>query len=342
MTTVDSIESRVESLVGEPGRIRAPRGSRLNARSWSTEAPLRMLLNNLDPEVAERPGGARRLRRLREGGAQPGGASSARPLPAAPGRGRDAARPERQARRRVPDARGRAASADRELAARAAVGDLGRVSPARGARADDVRADDGRELDLHRHPGNPPGHLPDVRRGRRDALRVAGPRGPDDSDGGTRAAWAARSRLPGRWPEPRCSASRSTRSGFSVAWTRGISTRRWSRSTRRWLAFAQRRGRGGALSVGLLGNAAEVVPELARRGEPFDLVTDQTAAHDPLTGYVPAGARRRRGRRRASRETDPETYLRRARDSIATHVRGLLEFVRRRKLRFRLRQQSQR
>lgn len=44
-----------------------------------------------------------------------------------------------------------------------------------------------------------------------------------------------------------------------------------------------------ALSVGVLGNAAELVPELARRGERFDLVTDQTAAHDPLTGYVPAG-----------------------------------------------------
>ena len=58
---------------------------------------------------------------------------------------------------------------------------------------------------------------------------------------------------------------------------------------------------GRALSVGLLGNAAEVVPELARRGEAFDLVTDQTAAHDPLTGYVPAGPRRRgcRGAARA-------------------------------------------
>ena len=45
---------------------------------------------------------------------------------------------------------------------------------------------------------------------------------------------------------------------------------------------------GRALSVGLLGNAAEIVPELAGRGEHFDFVTDQTAAHDPLTGYVPA------------------------------------------------------
>src|SRR4030095_8564690 len=44
-----------------------------------------------------------------------------------------------------------------------------------------------------------------------------------------------------------------------------------------------------ALSVGLLGNAATVFPELAARGERFDLVTDQTAAHDPLTGYVPQG-----------------------------------------------------
>ena len=50
---------------------------------------------------------------------------------------------------------------------------------------------------------------------------------------------------------------------------------------------------GRALSVGLLGNAADVVPELARRGEHFDLVTDQTAAHDPLTGYVPQGLKRR-------------------------------------------------
>src|SRR5205814_1202031 len=54
--------------------------------------------------------------------------------------------------------------------------------------------------------------------------------------------------------------------------------------TRVRAAAAERR----PLSVGLQANAADVVPELARRGEQFDLVTDQTAAHDPLTGYVPA------------------------------------------------------
>jgi len=80
------------------------------------------------------------------------------------------------------------------------------------------------------------------------------------------------------------------------------------------------------LSVGLLGNAAEVVPELATRGEQFDLVTDQTAAHDPLEGYIPA--RLSVDTAAALRSHDPEEYLRRARESIARHVEGLLEYVR--------------
>jgi urocanate hydratase len=83
---------------------------------------------------------------------------------------------------------------------------------------------------------------------------------------------------------------------------------------------------GRPLSVGLLGNAAEVVPELARRGEKFDLVTDQTAAHDPLNGYVPAGLSLAEAD--ALRRDDPEAYLSRARESIARHVEGLLEYVR--------------
>jgi urocanate hydratase len=80
------------------------------------------------------------------------------------------------------------------------------------------------------------------------------------------------------------------------------------------------------LSVGLLGNAAEVVPELARRGETFDLVTDQTAAHDPLTGYIPAGLSIEAAGE--LRQRDADEYLRRARESIARHVDGLLEYVR--------------
>src|SRR5438128_11134525 len=55
MTVAPSIDATVEALCGDLGSIRAPRGTALNARSWATEAPLRMLLNNLDREVAERP-----------------------------------------------------------------------------------------------------------------------------------------------------------------------------------------------------------------------------------------------------------------------------------------------
>ncbi len=83
---------------------------------------------------------------------------------------------------------------------------------------------------------------------------------------------------------------------------------------------------GRPLSVGLLGNAAEIVPELSQKREFFDLVTDQTAAHDPLTGYVPAGL----GVEEAAslRASDPPEYLRRARASIARHVEALLAYVR--------------
>src|SRR5207247_4753034 len=82
-----------------------------------------------------------------------------------------------------------------------------------------------------------------------------------------------------------------------------------------------------ALSVGLLGNAAEIVPELASRGEHFDFVTDQTAAHDPLNGYVPAGLSV--GEAAALRTADPDEYVRSAQESIVRHVEGMLEYVRR-------------
>ena len=151
-------------------------------------------------------------------------------------------------------------------------------------------------LDLHRHAGDPPGHVPDVRRGGREALRLGRPRRADDPHrrarrDGRRAA--ARRR---RWRARRSSASRSTRRGSSGGSRRATSTRRPTRSTTRSRACARPRREGRALSVGLLGNAAEVVPGArARAASTFDLVTDQTAAHDPLTGYVPAGARRRGG-----------------------------------------------
>jgi urocanate hydratase len=79
-----------------------------------------------------------------------------------------------------------------------------------------------------------------------------------------------------------------------------------------------------ALSVGLLGNAAEVFPELVRRGVRPDIVTDQTSAHDPLNGYLPAGWTL--GEAAERRRTDPAGVERAAKQSMAVHVRAMLDF----------------
>jgi urocanate hydratase len=80
---------------------------------------------------------------------------------------------------------------------------------------------------------------------------------------------------------------------------------------------------GRALSIGLLGNAADVIPDLVRRGLVPDLLTDQTSAHDPLNGYVPNGMTLEAAR--ALRASDPDRYLAGARRAIGAHVRGLLD-----------------
>jgi urocanate hydratase len=78
------------------------------------------------------------------------------------------------------------------------------------------------------------------------------------------------------------------------------------------------------LSIGLLGNAAEVVPELLRRGAPMDIVTDQTSAHDPLT-YLPRGVAFED--MAALRAEDPAGFTDRARQSMAEHVAAMVGFA---------------
>src|SRR5688500_339924 len=73
-------------------------------------------------------------------------------------------------------------------------------------------------------------------------------------------------------------------------------------------------------SIGLIGNAADVLPELARRGVRVDVVTEQTSAHDPSDGYVPAGVEDPR----SLRERDPERYVQRSRESIARHCQAIV------------------
>jgi len=94
------------------------------------------------------------------------------------------------------------------------------------------------------------------------------------------------------------------------------------------LSWVQGAGdRGAALSVALVGNAAHVYPELVRRGVTPDFVTEQTSAHDPLAGYIPTDLTLEGAA--ALRASDPETYVRRAREGMAAEVRAMLEMVRR-------------
>jgi len=85
--------------------------------------------------------------------------------------------------------------------------------------------------------------------------------------------------------------------------------------------------RGEAVSVGLVGNCADVVPELVRRGVVPDVLTDQTSAHDPLNGYVPGGMTLADAA--ALRTSDPAGYVARSTASMGTHVAAMLELQKR-------------
>ena len=83
---------------------------------------------------------------------------------------------------------------------------------------------------------------------------------------------------------------------------------------------------GTAISVGLVGNCADVLPELVRRGIVPDVVTDQTSAHDALNGYVPNGMSYDEALR--LRKENPDEYIKHSMESMATHVRAMLDLKR--------------
>ena len=93
-----------------------------------------------------------------------------------------------------------------------------------------------------------------------------------------------------------------------------------------WSRLVAATEKGEAISVGLVGNCAEVLPEIVRRGWQPDVVTDQTSAHDPLDGYIPVGLTLEQAAE--LRASDPNDYLRRSRESIVTHVRAMLALQR--------------
>jgi urocanate hydratase len=325
MSATRSLDAAVEALCGDLTAIRAPRGAELNARSWSTEAPLRMLLNNLDPEVAERPeelivyGGSGKAARSPE--ALRGLVRSLLVL------GDDetllvqSGKPVGVFRTH--------AGAPRVLIANA-------LLVPRWATWDEFRRLEALGLTMF-------GQMTagswiyigtqGILQGTYQTFASAGEKhfGSADLSGRT-ILTAGLGGMGGAQPLA------ATLAGAAILCVEVDPAHVRRRLEARYLDEAteslnEALGRiraaaaeGRALSVGLLGNAAEVVPELARRGEHFDFVTDQTAAHDPLNGYVPAGLTVAAAT--ALRATDPDEYLRRARESIARHVEGLLEYVR--------------
>ncbi len=326
MTAVQTADAAVEALCGDLGSIRAPRGTELNARSWSTEAPLRMLLNNLDREVAERPeelvvyGGSGKAARNHEalkaivrsllalGGEETLLVQSGKPVGVF----------------RTHTGAPRVLIANSLLVPRWATWDEFRRLEALGLTMfGQMTAGSWIYIGSQ-----------GILQGTYQTFAAAGEKhfGSADLSGRT-ILTAGLGGMGGAQPLA------ATLTGAAILCVEVDPSRVERRLETRYLdeatgslddALARLRAaadEGRPLSVGLIGNAAEVVPELARRGEHFDFVTDQTAAHDPLNGYVPAGLDV--GEAAALRASDPDEYLRRARESIARHVEGMLEYVRR-------------
>jgi urocanate hydratase len=325
MSTTRSVESTVEALCGDLTSIRAPRGTELNARSWSTEAPLRMLLNNLDREVAERP----------------------EELIVYGGSGKAARNPE--ALRAIVRAlltlgedetllvqSGKPVGVFRTHTGAPRVLIANSLLVPRWATWDEFRRLEALGLTMF-------GQMTagswiyigtqGILQGTYQTFAAAGEKhfGSPDLAGRT-ILTAGLGGMGGAQPLA------ATLAGAVILCIEVDPARIQRRLDTRYLdeateslddALGRIRAAAGErkpLSVALLGNAAELVPELARRGEHFDLVTDQTAAHDPLNGYVPAGLDVDQAAE--LRRSDPDEYLQRARESIAEHVRGLLEYVR--------------
>jgi urocanate hydratase len=324
--SVRSVDAVVEELCGDLSSIRAPRGPMLHARSWQTEAPLRMLLNNLDREVAERPeelvvyGGSGKAARSHE--ALKGIVRALLSL------GEDET---------LLIQSGKAVGVFRTHPAAPRVLIANALLVPRWATWEEFRRLEAAGLTMF-------GQMTagswiyigtqGILQGTYQTFAAAGEEhfGSPDLSGKT-ILTAGLGGMGGAQPLA------ATMTGAAILCIEVDPARIERRLETRYLdesadslddALARIRAAASErrpLSVGLLGNAAEVVPALVERGEDFDLVTDQTAAHDPLNGYVPAGLAVNEAAR--LRERDPDEYLRRARDSIARHVEALLEYVRR-------------
>ena len=325
VSPAEGLDTRVEALCGDLGQIRAPRGTQLNARSWQSEAPLRMLLNNLDAEVAEHP------ERL----VVYGGSGKA-------ARNHEALRGIVRALLRLGDDETLLVQSGKPVGVFRTHPGAPRVLIAnsllvpRWATWDEFRRLEALGLTMF-------GQMTagswiyigtqGILQGTYQTFAAAAEThfGSPDLAGRT-ILTAGLGGMGGAQPLA------ATMAGAAILCVEVDPSRIERRLETGYLdeeagsldeavgrvraAAAERR----PLSVAVLGNAALVYSELARRGEQFDLVTDQTAAHDPLLGYIPSELPFEEAER--FRERNPDEYLRLARESIAVHVNAMLEFVR--------------
>ena len=318
-------DALVESLVGDLSTVRAPRGPDLNAGSWQTEAPLRMLLNNLDPEVAEHP----------ESLVVYGGSGRA-------ARSHDALRDIVRTLLRLADDETLLVQSGKPVGVFRTHPGAPRVLIANALLVPAWATwDVFRELErqgLMMYGQMTAGSwiyigTQGILQGTYQTFCAAGERHFGSPNlAGRVVLTAGLGGMGGAQPLA------ATMAGAAILCVevdqRSIDRRLETRyldeqATSLDDALARVRAAasdGRALSVGLCANAADVLPELVARGEAFDLVTDQTAAHDPLTGYVPAEVPFEEAA--ALRERDPDEYLRLASESIVTHVGAMVEFVR--------------
>src|ERR687894_1598951 len=303
--------------------VRAPRGTALTARSWQTEAPLRMLMNNLDPEVAERPDDL-----VVYGGT--GKAARDWPSLHAIVRELDVLRGDETLL--VQSGKPVGVFRTHEWAPRVLIANSNLVGE--WANWDEFRRLEALGLTMY-------GQMTagswiyigsqGIVQGTYECFAEIARRRFGGSLAGTLTLTAGLGGMGGAQP-------------LAVTMNEGVALcvevdrdRIRRRLETRYLdeeaddlADAVERCLGAkrerrALSVGLCGNAAEVLPELLRQGFEADVVTDQTSARDPLAGYVPAGLALDDAD--ALRRDDPEEYIRRARLSAAAHCFAMVGFM---------------
>jgi urocanate hydratase len=313
------------STIIEPRIIRAARGAEISCRGWQQEAALRMLMNNLDPDVAERPedlvvyGGTGRAARSWEA------------FDAMVATLRDLADDETML---VQSGKPVAVLRTHRHAPRVLIANSNLVP--RWANWETFRELERQGLTMYGQMTAGSWIYIGTQGILQGTYETFGAVARKHFGGSLRGTWTLTGGVGGMGGAQPLAVTMNGGAALCIdvdptRIERRIATRYCDRMTGdldealRWTLDA--RDRGEALSVGLVGNCAEVLPELLRRGVTPDVLTDQTSAHDALVGYLPAGLSLEEGD--SLRGRDPEEYQRRSRASMRVHCEAMVEMMKR-------------